>query len=97
MSKAPGEQRQSLVKTRTWITAIASYTGLLAGFWMTARLLLLERRIGGHLGTSFVSFALLFAPYWFLGFAMAPLLGWRLRRGAFSLMLPGLLGIAHFS
>src|SRR5215813_8662508 len=95
MSKAPGEQRQSLVKTRTWITAIASYTGLLAGFWMTARLLLLERRIGGHLGTSFVSFALLFAPYWFLGFGMAQVLRERLRARALRIMLPGLLVIAY--
>jgi hypothetical protein len=41
-------------------------------FWLVARHFAIEIRIQGHMASSFTSFALLLAPYWFLGwFSMA--------------------------
>lgn len=69
--------------------------GVLAAFWSTARFLDVGRHIGGHLASSFASFALLFAPYWFFGFGLAQMLRDRLRARVVRVLLPGLLVVAY--
>jgi len=83
------------VRPRTWIVATATYVGLLAAFWITARFLDFERHIGGHLTSSFAAFALLFAPYWFFGFGLAQVVRDRVRARAVRILLRGLLVLAY--
>jgi len=51
--------------------ASLAYIALLVAFWSTAAFFGVERMIGGHFSSAFVSFALLLAPFWFFGFSMA--------------------------
>ncbi len=47
------------------------------------------------MASAFASFALLFAPYWFFGFGLAPVLAERLRSRAARILAPGLLLIPY--
>lgn len=45
---------------------------LLVAFWFAAAHFGVPQKIGGHLPSTFASFALLFAPFWLFGFGLAP-------------------------
>ena len=75
--------------------AAATYAGLLGAFWLAARFFQLEARIGGGLGSAFAGFALLFAPYWFFGFGLAPALAARLQSRAARILAPALLLVPY--
>ncbi len=77
------------------LIAVVSFAVLLAAFWCAARYFSLEARIGGHLPSTFASFALLLAPYWFFGFGLAEGLRERLRGRAVRVLFPGLLLVAY--
>lgn len=80
-----------LTAQRFWAASVA-YAVILVGFWFAARHFAMEVRIGGHLPSSFVAFALLLAPYWFFGFGLAPALaGILASRRLARVLTPGLL------
>src|SRR5262249_48287044 len=58
------------VPSRRLALAGVAYCALLAIFWLIARFFQL-RQLVEHPVSTFVSFALLFAPYWFFGFGAA--------------------------
>ncbi len=88
------ETRPAQTSAAGFLFALLGFAALLAAFWFAARYFSLEARIGGHLPSTFASFALLFAPYWFFGFGLADTLR-RLRARALRALLPGLLLIAY--
>jgi membrane protease YdiL (CAAX protease family) len=71
------------------------YSLLLLAFWFVARYFSVEERIGGHMLSGFISFALLLAPYWFFGFGAAEILKRRLTSSAIRVLAPGLLVIPY--
>lgn len=64
---------------------------LLLAFWLVARHFGIDQRMGGHMPSAFLSFALLFAPYWFFGFGAAEVLREKLTGKAVRVLAPGLL------
>jgi uncharacterized protein len=72
-----------------------TYAALLLAFWLTARMFALESRIGGHMPSTFASFALLLAPYWAFGFGAAERLRSWLRMPSWRVMAPGLLLVPY--
>lgn len=79
---------------RTWAIAASTYVALLAAFWIVAQRFAMETRIGGHMPSSFASFALLLAPYWAFGFGAADVLR-RLTNRLVRVLIPGLLLIPY--
>jgi uncharacterized protein len=75
--------------------AAALFALLLAAFWFLAQYFSMDRRIGGHLPSSFLSFTLLLAPYWFFGFGAAEVLQRKLTSRAIRVLAPGLLVIPY--
>jgi membrane protease YdiL (CAAX protease family) len=71
------------------------YSLVLLAFWFVARHFSVEERIGGHMLSGFISFALLLAPYWFFGFGAAEILKRRLTSSAIRVLAPGLLVIPY--
>src|SRR5215510_8983277 len=71
------------------------YTLLLVAFWFVAQHFSVEARIGGHMLSGFVSFALLLAPYWFFGFGAADIIRKNLRSSAARVLAPGLLVVPY--
>jgi membrane protease YdiL (CAAX protease family) len=71
------------------------YSLLLLAFWFVARYFSVEERIGGHILSGFISFALLLAPYWFFGFGAAEILKRRLTSSAIRVLAPGLLVVPY--
>jgi membrane protease YdiL (CAAX protease family) len=71
------------------------YSILLVAFWFVAQHFSIESRIGGHMLSGFVSFALLLAPYWFFGFGAAEILKRKLTTRAVRVLAPGLLVVPH--
>ncbi|HEU5451554.1 MAG TPA: type II CAAX endopeptidase family protein [Terriglobales bacterium] len=80
---------------RTWAIAAATYAALLIAFWIIAQHFAMETRIGGHMPSSFASFALLLAPYWAFGFGAAEVLRRRLTNILVRVLIPGLLLIPY--
>jgi uncharacterized protein len=68
---------------------------LLIVFWLVAAHFAVEARIGGHMASGFISFALLLAPYWFFGFGAAEILKTKLTGPAERVLAPGLLAIPY--
>jgi membrane protease YdiL (CAAX protease family) len=56
---------------RRWAVPAGIFALLLVAFWFAAQIFHVAQRIGGHLPSAFVAFALLLAPYWFFGFGLA--------------------------
>jgi membrane protease YdiL (CAAX protease family) len=71
------------------------YSLVLLAFWFVARHFSVEERIGGHMLSGFISFALLLAPYWFFGFGAAEILKLRLTSSAVRVLAPGLLVVPY--
>jgi uncharacterized protein len=71
------------------------FAGLLLAFWFVARHFAIEARIDGHMPSTFVSFALMLAPYWFFGFGAAGALREWLTASAARVLLPGLLVLPY--
>jgi len=77
------------------LAAVLLYLAALAAFWFAAKYFDMEARIGGHLPSTFASFALLFAPYWFFGFGLDETLRQRLASSAARVLAPGVLVIPY--
>lgn len=75
----------------TWIGPTVAYGAVLVAFWFAAQWFHINDRIGGHLPSGFVSFALLLAPYWAFGFGAAGAIDRRLQRQSARLLAPALL------
>lgn len=69
----------------------ALYVVVLVAFWFAAQHFSVESRIGGHILSGFLSFALLLAPYWFFGFGAAEVLKRALTTSVSRVLAPGLL------
>ena len=82
--------------SRRWLCAGLSFCLLLLAFWFAARHFAIEARIGGHLPSTFVAFALLLAPYWFFGFGLADVLA-SIRSRAARVLLPALLVLPYLA
>jgi hypothetical protein len=80
---------------RTTAAASVGYVLLLVAFWFLARHFDIESRIQGHMGSSFIAFALLLAPYWFFGFGATGLLQALIRSRAIRVLVPGLLVVPY--
>ncbi len=76
-----------------WATAV--YAALLIVFWLIARFFHLKA-LDEHPVSTFLSFALVFAPYWFFGFGAAALLRPRLRAAATRIAASLLLVVPYF-
>ena len=79
-----------------WVLASLLLAPLLVAFWFAAVRFHVAERIGGHLLSGYVSFVLLFAPFWFFGFGMAEPLAAKLQSRAVRILLPGLLVVSYF-
>jgi hypothetical protein len=75
-------------------TACSGYVLLLV-VWFAAIHFAIEKRIGGHMASSFTAFALLMAPYWFFGFGAAETLKRLISSRAARALLPGLLLVPY--
>ncbi len=75
-----------------WAITLAA---LLAAFWFVAQRYEMSRRIGGHMASSFASFALLLAPYWAFGFGAAGALRRSITVSAARVLAPGTLVISY--
>jgi membrane protease YdiL (CAAX protease family) len=73
------------------LAALVAYAALLPAFWLAALHFKVEDRIGGHLPSAFLSFALLLLPYWLFGFGLADALRPALRSRALRLLAPAVL------
>src|SRR5215471_21127681 len=71
------------------------YALLLLAFWFVAGHFSVAARIGGHMPSAFISFALLLAPYWFFGFGAAEVLQKKLKISAVRVLAPGLLVLPY--
>jgi len=71
------------------------YALLLLAFWFVAGHFSVAARIGGHMPSAFISFALLLAPYWFFGFGAAEVLQQKLKSNAVRVLAPGLLVVPY--
>ena len=72
----------------------AGYVLLLAGFWLLARHFSLDAQIG-HMPSTFTAFALLFAPFWFLGFGAGETLRSLLLMPTLRVAAPALLVLPY--
>src|SRR5215470_15234199 len=77
------------------VIGVALYVGVLVAFWFVAQHFGIESRIGGHMLSGFMSFALLLAPYWFFGFGAAQILKQKLSTSAARVITPGLLVVPY--
>jgi uncharacterized protein len=76
-------------------TAIFLYCLFLAVFWVIARYFQVKQ-LQSHPASTFISFALLFAPYWFFGFGAAGWVRSRLSSAPARIMAAGLLTAPYF-
>ncbi|HXZ80388.1 MAG TPA: type II CAAX endopeptidase family protein [Terriglobales bacterium] len=77
------------------VAAVLLYGLALVAFWFAAQHFNMEERIGGHLPSTFASFALLFTPYWFFGFGLDETLRHRLFSPASRVLAPAVLLIPY--
>lgn len=75
--------------------AASAYAGMLLVLWLVARFFNLKA-LDQHPVSTFLSFALLFAPYWFFGFGPAELLRARLRTPTAQVAASLLLVVPYF-
>lgn len=92
---APSQLQTEERRRHSLPIAAVLYAGLLVAFWFVARHFSVEERIGGHMLSGFVSFALLLAPYWFFGFGAAEILKTKLTGRTVRVLAPGLLVVAY--
>src|SRR6185312_11746225 len=80
---------------RRFKVGVALYAIMLVIFWFIARFFHLNA-LSEHPVSTFLGFALLFAPYWLFGFELAPLLRRRLRSSASQIASGALLATPYF-
>ncbi|HLJ29629.1 MAG TPA: type II CAAX endopeptidase family protein [Candidatus Angelobacter sp.] len=90
----PGGQSNHLHGNSLLVAAVL-YAVVLVAFWFVARYFSVDQRIGGHMLSGFLSFALLLAPYWFFGFGAADVLKRTLTGSAIRALAPGLLAVPY--
>ena len=77
-------------KSLRWL-ALIGFIALLAAFWALSRYFGVAAKLGDHLPSALLSFALLLGPYWAFGFGLAEWLQPRLTSSAAKLFAPALL------
>lgn len=82
---------QALEERFRWIPATISFSLLLIAFGFAAEHFDMDRRIGGHFPSAFVSFAMLLAPFWLFGFGVAETLARWLCSRVLRVLAPGVL------
>ena len=92
---APSPPQELNRRSHALPVAAVLYVVLLAAFWFVAQYFSVEKRIGGHMASGFLSFALLLAPYWFFGFGAAEPLQRTLTGSQVRALAPGLLVIPY--
>lgn len=75
--------------------AAIGYCALLTVFWFVARFFGLKA-LDEYPVSTFLSFALLFAPYWFFGFGAAEMLRARLKTPALTVAVSAVLALPYF-
>src|SRR6185312_16516262 len=80
---------------RSFVTTGLIYGLLLAVFWTIARFFRL-RALDDYPLSTFLSFALLFAPYWFFGFGIGDLIRDVLPKGMWRVLFSALLAWPYF-
>jgi membrane protease YdiL (CAAX protease family) len=81
--------------TQRLTLAATTFVALLLVFWLIARLFHLQAVIEYPVST-FLGFALLFAPYWFFGFGLAPFLTKTLAKPVSRIACAALLTLPYF-
>jgi CAAX protease family protein len=74
-----------------FVGATVAYAFVLLVFWFIAKRFAMDVRVGGHMASAFLCFALLLAPYWFFAFGLADVLASSLRSAAARVLAPALL------
>src|SRR5581483_11759315 len=92
MMRTSSEQRSF---SKPLLIAALLYAFLLVAFWYAALYFNMPARIGGHMASSFVAFAMILAPYWFFGFGLADILVAKLTTRTARLLFPALLAIPY--
>jgi membrane protease YdiL (CAAX protease family) len=86
---------RSIPSSLDLVLASATYVLVLLVLWSTTHLYDIEQRIGRHVFSTFLSFALLLAPLWTFGFGVGDLLADKLSSMMLRVLLPGLLVIPY--
>lgn len=77
------------------VTGAVAYGVLLLVFWLIARFFHVKA-LEDYPVSTFLTFALLFAPYWLFGFGLAPVLRRTLRYGTVQLLVSTLVALPYF-
>jgi CAAX protease family protein len=93
--QAQPQRSQGQLILRRLAAGAAVYAVLLAVFWFIAGFFHLAA-IKDYPASTFLSFALLFAPYWLFGFGLAPVLRRTLRYGWMQLVAAAFVAIPYF-
>lgn len=82
-------------RTQRLALAATIFVALLGIFWLIARLFRVQA-LNDYPVSTFLSFGTLFAPYWFLGFGLAPVLRSALPDAAWRIAAAALLSLPYF-
>jgi len=75
--------------------AVAGFAALLVAFWALSKYFGIAARLGDHLTSARISFALLLAPYWAFGFGLDRWLQTRVRNAVARILTPALLVLPY--
>lgn len=89
------QQRPPAASAAVLIGSVLAFAAVLLAFWFVAKRYAMEVRVGGHMPSAFITFALLLAPYWFFAFGLADLLTRWLRSRAARVLAPAVLVIPY--
>jgi membrane protease YdiL (CAAX protease family) len=89
------QERPSEYSAAVFVWAGVAYALVLVVFWFIAKGYAMEYRVGGHMPSTFATFAMLLAPYWFFAFGLADVLTRALRGTFVRVAVPGLLVIPY--
>lgn len=96
VSHNPSHERQPpKTSVAVFVVAVVVYASVLLAFWFIAKSYAMEVRIGGHMASAFLCFALLLAPYWFFAFGLADVLASVLRSRIALIAAPASLVIPY--
>ena len=87
-----------LIENRTnlrGLGAAIAFVVLLVGFWIEVQNARIAETLGGHIGSAFLSFALLLAPLWFFGFGAGEALREKLRTVSSRILFSACLAIPY--
>ncbi len=77
------------------MTAALGFAALMIAFWFVGRHFGVADKLGGHLPSAILSFALLLGPFWAFGFGAGEWLRKTVQSAAVRALIPGLLIIPY--